>query len=485
MCITIWWFCWANGTYFPFPNISGYVYWAPAADMLGPFIVEPPSFVAPPNPQGTDLTFGNYTYQVPKSYPDVESWSPEMIEMITHNKDNLAEADAKLFMYLVGEVDKTALYATDGVRRLTSVYKEADKFTKIRFDIGKLGFWRMDSPVAASDDGSLTKLNARIVWDMKEHALMSKYRHQAVNWNGRSMLRELKQALKWLAPDGADNIQGAVARDFALFDETVYRKLPCTADMKTCPTDVFPTGNPISQFLHFYQYFSMTPHEGIYDTLLKFKSTRNAPEGFLHRDYVSFQGYSRANALFTQYYDDSDNWGPLPVQDDTFIQNSLNSQFTKVYCPYGATVPGYIMNQADLTTFLRLALQVEMSGEISDTCVRGGEKVVLGKFDFLGSDHKVMTEVSKRKNPAGIYRSEVRDFYDVHGDDVYHMKALNALFWHAGIYHEQAYWYGMRVNFQNIHATNYVEFMFYLSFLSMFCGNYRQGAEKRVNQIHE
>merc|ERR1712071_541081 len=482
-CVWIWWFCWANGTYFPWPNMTGYV--SPSYDMYGPFIVTPPSFVAPPNSEGTDLTFGNYTYQIPTSYPDVDSWSPDMMELITYNKENLAPADSNLFMHIVSEVDNTALYATDGVRRLTSLYKVADKFTKIRFDIAMLGFWRMDTTVAGSDDGSNTKLNARLVWDVKEHALMSKYRHQALNWNGRSMLRELKQALKWLAPEGANNIQGAIARDFAMFDETVSRKLPCSEDMKTCPTDIFPTENPISQFLHFYDYFKMKPHEGIHDTLIKFMSTRTAPADFLHRDYVSFQGYSRANALFAQYYDGDGNWGPLPIIDDVFAVG-FHRSFSPLYCPYGSESPGIIANGADLIEFLRLALQVQMSDETSDTCkTKSGEKVQTRKHDFLVSDYEIMDRVRQINNPSKIYRSEVRDFYDQHGDEVYHWCALNALIWHPAGYHVQGYWYSMRLNFQTIHSCNYIEFMFFLSLAGMFCGNHRQGAELRINQIHD
>ena len=82
--------------------------------------------------------------------------------------------------------------------------------------------------MAESDDGSNTRLNARFVWDVKEAALMSKYRHQAHNFIGFSILREIRIGLSWLAPDGADNILGAVARDFAMFDATVSRPLPCT-----------------------------------------------------------------------------------------------------------------------------------------------------------------------------------------------------------------------------------------------------------------
>ena len=87
------------------------------------------------------------------------------------------------------------------------------------------------------------------------------------------------------------------------------------------------------------------------DTLLKFKSTRNEPEGFLHQDYVSFLGYHRANGIIEQYYE-GDNWGPLPALPDSFAL-SFNRQFTVLFCPYGGTTAGTVANQADMTEFLQ------------------------------------------------------------------------------------------------------------------------------------
>ena len=97
-----------SGTYYPFYNMTDF--FTPSWDALAPHVSPPPSFVAPVNFTGNDLTFGNYTYQVPKSYPHVESWSPDMMAMINYNKDNLETADSALFMHFVSEVDATALY---------------------------------------------------------------------------------------------------------------------------------------------------------------------------------------------------------------------------------------------------------------------------------------------------------------------------------------------------------------------------------------
>ena len=98
-------------------------------------------------------------------------------------------------------------------------------------------------------------------------------------------------------------------------------------------------------------YVNITPHAGMYDTLLKFKSTRNEPEGFLHKDYVSFLGYHRANGVIEQYYE-GDNWGPLPAISDSFALG-FNQRLTMKFCPYGATTAGTVANQADMTAFLQ------------------------------------------------------------------------------------------------------------------------------------
>ena len=135
---------------------------------------------------------------------------------------------------------------------------------------------------------------------------------------------------------------------------------------------------------------------------------------------------------------------------------------------------------------LRLALQVHMSGEESKTCNKKmGETVETKQWDFLFMDWEIMTNIRQGNNPAQIYRSEVRQFNDKYGDDVYHYTALNGLCWHACFSHRGLYWYSIQRNFQRLDTSYYFELLWFLSLLGMLCGNHRQGAEFRVNKVHD
>ena len=127
-----------------------------------------------------------------------------------------------------------------------------------------------------------------------------------------------------------------------------------------------------------------------------------------------------------------------------------------------------------------------MSGEESKTCNPiMGEKVETKPWDFLFMDYEIMKTIRKGNNPAKVYRSEVRHFNDKFGDDVYHYIALNGLCWHACMWSQNGYWYSIMRNFATLDTVYYFEFLWFLSILGMFCGNHRQGAEFRVNKVHD
>jgi len=434
------------GIWYLFPNLKTY---------LEPVYI--PAKFDFKKPPVRDLQFGNNTYLVPTRFPDPDSWSPEMIELIKYNRDNMDAENSKLFMYLVNEIDNTAEYASENIRYYASLYHDAHWRAKKRADMSsQAGMWRLDSKPAFNDGSNGTELHARMVWELKGRYLMAKYQHTAMDYEGRMLLKWVKMSLNFLGRNDQGISDGSrimecinkFSQDIAMWDELLYRSLPGTNKLQ------------------------------LDKNLIKFKSQFET----LHEQWINFRGVEQANAIWERFHEPPSDWGyVLPVMEDDHYKRFWK-KFNEDFCPYDATESRKIMNNQDLDDLRKLSLQQKLSKELNTNCITADaqKKPVAMKDDTWMRLWVTWSNLFfMHKTTAWI--SDARDYYDKFNDDVHRLLFLFCYEARATQNHD-GYWYSIKHAWVSEETVLWLELWFVVGVCTVFCGNHRGCNSKRVNK---
>jgi len=461
-------------------------------------------------PGSGDIQFpddpSNFTYVAPTKYPANDSWSPDMLAFIQYNLEqnpDLTGKDLKMFRYAVDSIDEIALHSTKSIRRLCHKFERAGLRDRISADLWSHGFFRMDSQFELPNNHNSTRVLCKMMWDIKELTLMSKYHLYMPNQMFRDLLREIKQIMEYLdnaqelpkyydSPDW--NLNGRLGQDLLRFDQFIMSEVPFGKG----EVSISPQGP---------WWWPWANHRRAFPDgrLIKYRTTRNNytdGEPMLHETAEQFYGFIRANTYIDRFQiaEDEDvndqnrfNYGPLPIPlGDRYASSTVKWAWEAKFCPWGYTGRELPANTyADLRKWENLALQSWASGE-SQECEALDINIGIAKItpmDYngyaIGEMNACQTEGLFGASGPGYYMDLLRNHFPFH-DDCYRRTNMVALPHLFGVVRNAAWHYHMRWNWHTGPRQAVLEFWLALVIIpGLFCGNHRGKVEHRLNKIHD
>lgn len=448
----------------------------------------------------------NFTYAIPSRYPALDSWSESMRTFIAYNLDENPELtgnNKKIFKYAVDTIDEIAEHSSNAIRRLCHKYERAVIKNRVAADALAFGFFRMDSAFELPNNHNSTRLVCKMVWDIKEIVLMSKYHLYMPNNMLKDHLKDIRQIMEFLdnaqdlpkyydSPDW--NLNGRLGQDFLRFEQFINEDLPILDDVKLSnqgPWWWWPMANQKNAFAD--------------GRLLKLRSSRNAINGsaMLHPGAENFYGFNRGRSYIERFQvieeeDVNDqnrfNYGHLPEpMAQRHAYETSKPHWTNGYCPWGSDNQRVLTADtlAELRVFENLAIESVSSGE-SQKCepldVNFDTAIMSPTVHFYyGYAEKFACQPVTMLGPVspGYYMDIMRANFP-YNDDCYRRQNMVAIVEVFGIVRSAAWAYHKRWNWSPPDRQLFLEAWFWLIILpALLCGNHRGKVEHRLNKIHD